>query len=98
MNLNFIIQILEDMLRACILDFDGSWKEHLPLAKFTCNNIYQASICMVLFEALYGIPCRYPMVDRTLSKKQPRKFKSLGNKYTHLKVIKRSMQTIEGDR
>ena len=48
------IQILEDMLRACVLDHKGSWDEHLPLVKFTYNNSYQASIQMVPYETLYG--------------------------------------------
>ena len=39
-----IIQILEDMLRACVLDHKGSWEEHLPLVEFAYNNSYQASI------------------------------------------------------
>ena len=39
-------QILEDMLRACALDFGGSWNEHLPLAEFSYNNSYQSSIKM----------------------------------------------------
>ena len=34
------IQVLEDMLRACVLDFKGSWEEHLPLVEFTYNNSY----------------------------------------------------------
>ena len=38
------IQVLEDMLRASILDFKGSWEEHLPLVEFPYNNSYQASI------------------------------------------------------
>jgi hypothetical protein len=46
-------QILEDMLRACALDFGGSWHEHLPLAEFLYNNSYQSSIKMAPFEALY---------------------------------------------
>ena len=52
------IQVLEDMLQACILDHKGSWEEHLPLVKFAYNNSYQASIQMVPYEALYGRPCR----------------------------------------
>ena len=39
-----IIQVLEDMLRACVLDHKGSWEEHLPLVEFAYNNSYQASI------------------------------------------------------
>ena len=46
------------MLRACILDFKGSWEEHLPLVEFAYNNSYQASIQMEPYEALYGRPCR----------------------------------------
>ena len=40
------IQVLEDMLRTCILDLKGSWEEHLPLVEFVYNNSYQASIQM----------------------------------------------------
>ena len=52
------IQILEDMLRACVLDLKGSWEEHLPLVEFAYNNSYQASIQMAPYEALYGRSCR----------------------------------------
>ena len=55
------IQVLEDMLRACVLDHKGSWEEHLPLVEFAYNNSYQASIRMALYEALYGRPCRSPL-------------------------------------
>ena len=55
------IQVLEDMLRACVLDFKGSWEEHLPLVEFSYNNSYQASIQMEPYEALYGRPCRSPI-------------------------------------
>ena len=51
------IQVLEDMLRACVLDFKGSWEDHLLLVEFACNNSYQASIQMEPYEALYGRPC-----------------------------------------
>jgi hypothetical protein len=47
-------QILEDMLRACILEFPHKWDDCLPLAKFSYNNSYQESIKMAPFEALYG--------------------------------------------
>ena len=46
------------MLRACVPDLKGSWEEHLPLVGFTYNNIYQASIQMTPYEALYGRPRR----------------------------------------
>jgi transposase InsO family protein len=54
-------QILEDMLRACALDFGGSWEEHLSLAEFSYNSSYQSSIQMAPFEALYGRKCRSPI-------------------------------------
>ena len=52
------IQMLEERLRACILDLKGSWEEHLPLVEFSYNNSYQVSIQMKPYEALYGRPCR----------------------------------------
>ena len=47
------IQVLEDMLRACVLNLKGSWEEHLPLVEFAYNNSYQASIQMAPYEALW---------------------------------------------
>ena len=55
------IQVLEDMLRACVLDHHRSWEEHLPLVEFAYNNSYQASIQMAPYEALYSRPCRSPL-------------------------------------
>jgi hypothetical protein len=54
-------QILEDMLRACVLDFSQKWDECLPLAEFSYNDSYQESIEMAPFEALYGRRCRTPL-------------------------------------
>ncbi|GKB55180.1 putative reverse transcriptase domain-containing protein [Tanacetum coccineum] len=56
------IQILEDMLRAYILDFGGSWDVHLPLVEFSYNNSYHSSVRCALFEALYGRKCRSPIM------------------------------------
>jgi transposase InsO family protein len=47
-------QILEDKLRAGVLEFPQKWDDCLPLAEFSNNNSYQASIKMAPFEALYG--------------------------------------------
>ena len=55
------IQTLEDMLRACVLDFSGTWNQHLPLIKFSYNNSYQTTIGMTPYEALYGRKCRSPV-------------------------------------
>nr|GFA17264.1 putative reverse transcriptase domain-containing protein [Tanacetum cinerariifolium] len=52
------IQTLEDMLRACVMDFGGSWDTHFPLIEFSYNNSYHTSIKCVPFEALYGRKCK----------------------------------------
>ncbi|GKA39570.1 putative reverse transcriptase domain-containing protein [Tanacetum coccineum] len=48
------IQTLEDMLRACVINFGNGWVRHLPLVEFSYNNSYHASIKVAPFEALYG--------------------------------------------
>ncbi|GJU19323.1 putative reverse transcriptase domain-containing protein [Tanacetum coccineum] len=55
------IQTLEDMLRACVIDFGGNWDDHLPLVEFAYNNSYHASIKMPPYEMLYGRRCRTPV-------------------------------------
>ncbi|GKC03775.1 putative reverse transcriptase domain-containing protein [Tanacetum coccineum] len=55
------IQTLEDMLRACVIDFGKGWGKHLPLVEFSYNNSYHASIKAAPFEALYGRKCRSPV-------------------------------------
>jgi hypothetical protein len=54
-------QILEDMLRACVLQYDKNWDKCLSLAEFSYNNSYQTSLKMAPFEALYGRRCRTPL-------------------------------------
>ncbi|KAA0051715.1 pol protein [Cucumis melo var. makuwa] len=54
-------QVLKDMLRACALEFPGSWDSHLHLMEFAYNNSFQATIGMAPFEALYGKCCRSPV-------------------------------------
>nr|GEW36500.1 reverse transcriptase domain-containing protein [Tanacetum cinerariifolium] len=55
------IQTLEDMLRACAIDFGKGWVNHFPLVEFSYNNSYHASIKAAPFEALYGRKCRLPV-------------------------------------
>ncbi|GJR67328.1 reverse transcriptase domain-containing protein [Tanacetum coccineum] len=55
------IQTLEDMLRACMIDFGEGWVNHLPLVELSYNNSYHASIKATPFEALYGQKCRSPV-------------------------------------
>ncbi|GJZ30059.1 putative reverse transcriptase domain-containing protein [Tanacetum coccineum] len=55
------IQTLEDMLRACVIDFGKGWVKHLLLAEFSYNNNYHASIKAAPYEAMYGRKCRSPV-------------------------------------
>jgi hypothetical protein len=54
-------QILEDILRACVLHYGKNWDICLSLAEFSYNNSYQSSLKMAPFEALYGRRCRTPL-------------------------------------
>jgi transposase InsO family protein len=54
-------QILEDMLRACVMEYPGSWDKNLSWAEFSYNNSYQESLKMASFEALYGRQCCTPL-------------------------------------
>ncbi|GKG47747.1 putative reverse transcriptase domain-containing protein, partial [Tanacetum coccineum] len=56
------IQTLEDMLRAYILDFEGSWDVHLSVVEFSYNSSYHSSVRCAPFEALYGRTCRSPIM------------------------------------
>ncbi|GKC42925.1 putative reverse transcriptase domain-containing protein, partial [Tanacetum coccineum] len=56
------IQTLEDMLRAYVIDFRGSWDVHIPLVEFSYNNIYHSSVRCAPFEALYRRKCRSPIL------------------------------------
>ena len=49
------------MLRACTIEFEGSWSKYLPLMEFAYNNSYHTSIKMALSKALYGRKCQSPL-------------------------------------
>jgi hypothetical protein len=55
------IQTLEDLLRSCVLEFRGNWKDHLPSVEFTYNNIDQTTMRMAPYEALYGKRYKTPV-------------------------------------
>nr|GFB47167.1 putative reverse transcriptase domain, ribonuclease H-like domain protein [Tanacetum cinerariifolium] len=55
------IQTLEDMLRACVINFKKGWVNHLSLVEFSYNNSYHASIKAASFEALYDRKCHSPV-------------------------------------
>ncbi|RVW78911.1 Transposon Ty3-G Gag-Pol polyprotein [Vitis vinifera] len=76
-----VIQVLEDLLRACALDLKGNWDDYLPLVEFAYNNSFQASIGMTPFEALYGRRFRSPVCWDDVGEK-----KLLGPKLVQLTV------------
>ncbi|KAA3473639.1 Gag protease polyprotein [Gossypium australe] len=39
----------------------GNWEKYFPLVEFAYNNIFQSSINMAPYEALYGCKCRIPL-------------------------------------
>ncbi|GKE49684.1 putative reverse transcriptase domain-containing protein [Tanacetum coccineum] len=67
------IQTLEDILRACVIDFGNSWDRHFPLVEFSYNNSYHASIKAAPYEALYGRKCRSPIKNRLLTARSRQK-------------------------
>jgi hypothetical protein len=73
------------MLRACALNFGGSWEEHLPLAEFSYNNSYQSSIKMAPYEALYRRKCRSQICW----------YEAGGNKEFALDYIKEKQEAID---
>ena len=56
-----VIEVLEDMLKSCVIDYEGSWDRHIPLVEFVYNNSFQSSIGMAPYEALYERKCRTPL-------------------------------------
>ena len=65
-----VIQVLEDMLRSCVIDYEDSWDRHIPLVEFVYNNSFQSSIGMTPYEALYRRKCRTALCWIELSEKK----------------------------
>ncbi|KAA3461447.1 reverse transcriptase [Gossypium australe] len=78
-----VIQILEDMLRCCVLEFEGTWERYLLLIEFAYNNSFQSSIKMAPYEALYGRKCHTPLYWAELSE---------GKIHGKVKVIRESLK------
>nr|GEU30235.1 putative reverse transcriptase domain-containing protein [Tanacetum cinerariifolium] len=64
------IQTLEDMLKACVINFGGSWDTQFPLVEFSYNNSYHSSVKRAPFESLYGQKCRSPVIWAEVGKSQ----------------------------
>lgn len=59
-QLEMAIQVLEDLLRSCLLYWQGSWDDYLLLVEFAYNNSFQSAINTTPFDVLYGRPSRFP--------------------------------------
>ncbi|KAK5772151.1 hypothetical protein PVK06_048424 [Gossypium arboreum] len=92
-----IIQILEDMLRCCILEFSGSWERYLSLIEFAYNNRFQSSIRMAPYEALYGRKCRTPLFWTELGESKIFGVDLIRDAEQKVKVIRESLK-IASDR
>ncbi|GKD30184.1 putative reverse transcriptase domain-containing protein [Tanacetum coccineum] len=82
------IQTLEDMLRACMIDFSNGWDNHLPLVEYSYNNSYHSSIKAAPFEALYERMYRSPVCWIEVGDSQ----------LTGLKIIHETTEKIVGDK
>jgi hypothetical protein len=60
-QIEWVNQILEDMLTACIMEHQGSWDKNRPLVEFSYNNSYQESLKLAPFEVLYRWRRRTPL-------------------------------------
>ena len=89
------IQVLEDMLRACVLEFSGQWDQFLPLAKFAYNNSYHSSIQMAPFEALYGRRCRSPVGWFKFTEPRPRGTDLIQEALEQVRVIQDRLRTAQ---
>ena len=89
------IQTLEDMLRACIVDFGGSWGQYLALVEFAYNNSYHSSIQMALYEAFYGRRCRSPIYWDEVGERKvldPTTVPWIEEVYEKIKLIRQKIQ------
>ena len=89
-------QIIEDMLRACCMDYKATWSELVPLMEFTYNNSYQTTIRMAPYKTFYCRKCRLPLYWDELGERESLE-KALGPEMTQrmiedVKLIRERMK------
>nr|GFC06233.1 putative reverse transcriptase domain-containing protein [Tanacetum cinerariifolium] len=89
------IQTLKDMLRACVINFGKGWVKHLPLAEFSYNNSYHASIKTAPYEALYGRKCRSPVCWAEVGESQLTGSELIQETTEKIVLIKQRMQAAQ---
>ncbi|GKF06708.1 putative reverse transcriptase domain-containing protein [Tanacetum coccineum] len=88
------IQPLED-IRACVIDFGKGWVKHLPLAEFSYNNSYHASIKAAPYEALYGRKCQSPVCWAEVGEAQRTGPELIQEKTEKIVLIKQRIQAAQ---
>jgi hypothetical protein len=78
-----------------MIDFKGSWEDHLHLVEFSYNNSYQASIGMAPFEALYGRKCRSPLYWDEVGESRVMGPEILNQTVDKVRMIKKRLQAAQ---
>ena len=82
-------------MRACALDYAGTWDHNLPLIEFAYNNSHHASIGMARFEALYGRRCRTPVCWNEVGEREPSKVDLIDQTIGIIKTIGKRLQAAQ---
>ena len=83
------------MLRACVLEFKGSWVKYLSLVEFAYNNSYQASIGMAPFEALYGRKCRIPICWNEVGERKINNLELIEVSSEKIRIIRERLKVVQ---
>ncbi|KAI3786840.1 hypothetical protein L1987_40849 [Smallanthus sonchifolius] len=89
------MKTLEDMLRACVIDFGGAWDSHLPLAEFSYNNSYHVTIGMPPYEMLYERRCRTPVCWGEIGQKELGSLDVMKATYEKFEMVKLRMKAAQ---
>lgn len=90
-----VIQILEDLLRVCALEFRGNQEEHITLVEFIYNNSHQATIEMAPYEALYNRKCRMPLYWEEVEDKKMYDVELIQVTIEKVKIIKDQIKAVQ---
>ena len=85
-------------MRACVLDFKGSWDKYVALIEFAYNNSYQQTIGMAPYEALYGRKCQTPLYWNEVGERQIVAVENvpwIEDAYMKVKRIRQRIQTAQ---
>ena len=87
--------MMEDMLRACVIDFESTWETHLPLFEFAYNNSFHNSIGMASFETLYSRPCRSPLRWAEVGENQLLRPDMIRETHEKIQIVRKRMKMVQ---